>query len=54
LLLSENPPEYLPNLKKPVVLDEIQDFSELASYIKILVDKESKPGQWFITGSQDN
>jgi len=51
-LLSDDPLSYLEHLKKPVVIDEIQYFPELATYVKILVDKNRKPGQWFITGSQ--
>ena len=51
-LLQENSLEYLRKAKKPVVIDEIQYLPEIASSIKILIDENRKPGQWFITGSQ--
>ena len=50
-LLSDDPLPYLENLKKPVVIDEIQYMPQLATFVKILVDKNRTPGQWFITGS---
>ncbi len=51
-LLQENSIDYLKKLKKPVIIDEIQYLPELASSIKILIDQDRIPGQWFITGSQ--
>ena len=51
-LLSDDPLSYLTSLKKPVIIDEIQYMPQLATFVKILVDKNRKPGQWFITGSQ--
>jgi len=51
-LLSEDPITYLESLTKPVIIDEIQYMPELAGYIKILIDRNRKPGAWFITGSQ--
>jgi len=51
-LLQNSPIDYLRKIKKPVVIDEIQYFPELASSIKILIDEDRIPGQWFITGSQ--
>jgi len=51
-LLSENPIDYLSTLQKPVVIDEIQYMPELTQTIKILIDRDRSPGNWFITGSQ--
>ncbi len=51
-LLLEDPLHYLSGLPKPIILDEIQYAPELTTYVKLLVDRERKPGQWFITGSQ--
>lgn len=51
-LLSENPIDYLNSLQKPVIIDEIQYMPELTQYIKILIDRDRSPGNWFITGSQ--
>jgi len=51
-LISENPLDYLDSLVKPVVIDEIQYMPELSQFIKILIDRDRTPGNWFITGSQ--
>ncbi len=51
-LLSENPVDYLDSLKKPVVIDEIQYMPGLTRSIKILIDRDRTPGNWFISGSQ--
>lgn len=51
-LLADDPLSSLEALKKPVIIDEIQYMPEIASYVKILVDRDRTPGQWFITGSQ--
>ncbi len=51
-LLQDDPLSYLENQRKPVIIDEIQLMPELLPYIKILVDRDRKPGQWLITGSQ--
>lgn len=51
-LLDNDPYSYLKNIKKPVIIDEIQYMPEILSYIKILIDEDKKPGQWILTGSQ--
>jgi predicted AAA+ superfamily ATPase len=51
-LLSENPIDYLDSLQKPVIIDEIQYMPELTQIIKILIDRDRTPGNWYITGSQ--
>jgi len=43
--LSQNPP--------PVVFDEIQYAPELLPAIKRRIDRDDKPGQYFLTGSQN-
>lgn len=43
--LSQNPP--------PIILDEIQYAPELLSAIKRRLDRDNKPGQYFLTGSQN-
>jgi uncharacterized protein len=50
--LREDTLSYLKRLPKPVVLDEIQYFPEITTYVKILIDADRRPGQWFLTGSQ--
>lgn len=44
LFLQINPP--------PVLIDEVQYAPELFTYIKIHIDKEGKPGDYWLTGSQ--
>ncbi|MBI4656933.1 MAG: ATP-binding protein [Elusimicrobia bacterium] len=52
LLIMEDPLFFLQSRKKPLVLDEIQYLPIITTYLKIFIDKERIPGQWFITGSQ--
>src|SRR6202044_2221125 len=40
------------NYPPPVLIDEIQYAPELFPYIKMAVDKERKPGMFWLTGSQ--
>lgn len=49
--LGESPLETLRNLKKPCILDEIQYMPELTHFLRILIDEDRAPGQWYITGS---
>lgn len=51
-LLLDDPKYILARLPKPVVLDEIQYMPEIVTYVKLLIDEDRRPGQWFITGSQ--
>ncbi len=44
LFLQNNPP--------PLILDEIQFAPELVSALKRRVDKDPRPGQYFLSGSQ--
>ncbi|HPV40367.1 MAG TPA: ATP-binding protein [Spirochaetota bacterium] len=48
----DDPAGFLAGLQRPVILDEIQYVPEIATYIKLLVDRDRKPGTWFLTGSQ--
>lgn len=51
--LARNDPElFLQQYPAPVIIDEIQYAPELLPYIKILIDKDRKNGQFFLTGSQ--
>ena len=50
--LREDARGYLEGVKKPVVLDEIQHFPDITVFVKMLVDENRRPGQWFLTGSQ--
>lgn len=48
----EEPKLFLERYKDPVLIDEIQYAPQLLPYIKMRVDKEKKPGQFWLTGSQ--
>lgn len=43
---------FLQQYQPPLIIDKIQYAPELLSYIKIRVDDENEPGQYFLTGSQ--
>ncbi|MBF0490287.1 MAG: ATP-binding protein [Candidatus Omnitrophica bacterium] len=49
---SEDPRGFLEENAPPVIIDEIQNVPELFSYIKARIDKDKKPAQWVLTGSQ--
>lgn len=51
-LLLDDPAHYLAQIPTPIVLDEIQYAPEILTHVKLLIDKDRSPGQWFITGSQ--
>ena len=51
-LLMEDPVNYFNDLPKPIILDEVQYLPEITTYVKILIDRDRTPGQWYITGSQ--
>lgn len=49
-----DPRSFLESLKRPVILDEIQNAPELLPYVRALVDASPrKTGQWLLTGSQE-
>ena len=51
--LAKNDPELFLQLHKPpVLIDEVQYAPELFTYIKISVDKNHRPGDFWLTGSQ--
>ncbi len=49
---AADPRGFLEEHAPPVIIDEIQHVPELFSYIKAKTDKDKKPGQWILTGSQ--
>lgn len=51
-LAKSDPELFLQQYQPPVIIDEIQYAPELLSYIKIRVDRDKTPGQYFLTGSQ--
>jgi len=48
----EDPRGFLEKYPPPVIIDEIQNAPQLLTYIKAAIEKEKKPGQWVLTGSQ--
>lgn len=48
----EDPRGFLEYNRSPLILDEIQNAPQLLSYIKAQIDKNRKPGNWVLTGSQ--
>lgn len=51
-LARTDPELFLQQYKPPIIIDEIQYAPELLPYIKIAVDQNRIPGQYFLTGSQ--
>jgi uncharacterized protein len=51
--LAKNDPElFFKKNTPPILIDEVQYAPELFSYIKIICDRERKPGLFWLTGSQ--
>ena len=51
-LAKTDPELFLQLHKPPVLIDEVQYAPELFTYIKVLVDKNHAPGDFWLTGSQ--
>lgn len=51
-LAQSDPGLFIQTYKPPLIIDEVQYAPQLFSYIKILTDKEKKPGMYWLTGSQ--
>jgi predicted AAA+ superfamily ATPase len=51
-LAKTDPELFLQLHKPPVLIDEVQYAPELFTYIKIHVDREHRPGDFWLTGSQ--
>jgi len=51
-LAINEPKLFLESHKAPLIIDEIQYAPNLLSYIKLVVDKSNKKGQYWLTGSQ--
>lgn len=52
LLAKEEPALFLERFKAPLLIDEIQYAPELLPHIKMVVDREKRPGAFWLTGSQ--
>ena len=52
--VNSDPKTFVKGLKRPVILDEIQNTPRLLNYIRSQIDAAPQcKGQWFLTGSQD-
>jgi predicted AAA+ superfamily ATPase len=51
-LAKADPVLFFQTYKPPIIIDEVQYAPELFSQIKIMCDKSSEPGQFWLTGSQ--
>jgi uncharacterized protein len=52
LAAQQDPASFLSRLSLPVLIDEVQYAPDLFPYIKMVVDREKKPGLFWLTGSQ--
>lgn len=50
--IREDPELFLRNIKKPMILDEIQYVPEIVPVLKRWIDEDRRPGQYILTGSQ--
>ena len=50
---SSDPQGFVAGLRGPVVLDEVQRVPDLLPAIKLAVDRDRRPGRFFLTGSAD-
>lgn len=52
--VNSDPKTFIKGLRRPVILDEIQNAPRLLNYIRTQIDAApQRKGQWFLTGSQD-
>ncbi len=51
--IKRDPLSFLNSVKGGVIIDEIQKFPDLLSYIQVAIDESFKPGKFVITGSQN-
>lgn len=49
---EQDPAAFISRLSFPVLIDEVQYAPSLFSYIKMKVDEDKQPGQFWLTGSQ--
>ncbi len=51
-MAQEDPELFMQTYPPPVLIDEVQYAPNLFTYIKISIDKDRKPGMYWLTGSQ--
>lgn len=50
---SEDPRAFLSEYPKGAIIDEVQRVPHLLSYLQGIIDEDSTPGRWILTGSQN-
>jgi predicted AAA+ superfamily ATPase len=50
---EQNPATFLTSYQEPLIIDEVQYAPSLLRSLKVIVDKEKKPGRFVLTGSQN-
>jgi predicted AAA+ superfamily ATPase len=53
LRIMEDPHGFLKQHETAIILDEVQNFPDIFSYIQLYADERNKPGQYLLTGSQN-
>src|SRR5258708_18264747 len=48
---QSDPPGFVASLKPPVIIDEVQHPPEIFRAIKLVVDRNRRPGSFILTGS---
>ncbi len=51
--IKDDPKAFISSVRKGVIIDEIQRFPELLSYIQVSIDEKYKAGKFILTGSQN-
>ena len=51
--IEADPKAFLEEYKNGVILDEVQKYPELLSYIQVVIDEEYSPARFIITGSEN-
>lgn len=50
---SDDPRAFLAQYPAGAIVDEVQRFPELASYLQVEIDDDPSPGRWILTGSHN-
>jgi predicted AAA+ superfamily ATPase len=51
--IMEDPHGFFKQLESAIILDEVQNYPDIFSYIQLYADEKNKPGQYLLTGSQN-
>lgn len=51
--IKSDPASFIKDVKGGVIIDEVQRFPEILSYIQVAIDENYKPGKFILTGSQN-